>query len=261
MPLSNSLSKIATLVRSIHPRKWLSGLAVTLIVVGPVMHPAFADQRYSGASDATASSDSVVLPAPSASSDASHASDTSGTPDTHFTEQLDSHTALVQQLIDKQHAQPLVADCAAHAAFVVPTSPVYDHVEFLPTSLDAQHASAEPWNQPFDDGKQHITVDTLVLVNGLGYRKNAGEDSQPDLLKFRCGYIADKLLAFAYNEPDLHMIPHNEGGTPRRGRHGVARGRHAPRGAKPVHHGGHAISQGSAHKQPATHRGTGHSAQ
>lgn len=256
MPLSNSISKIATLVRSIRPRQWLSGLAVTLIaagpVIGPVMRPAFADQPYSDASDATASSDSVAEP------DAQNAPDA---PDSHFTEQLDSHAALVQQLIDKQHAQPLVADCAAHAAFVVPTSPIYDHVEFLPTSLDAQHASAEPWNQPFADGKQHITVDTLVLVNGLGYRKKAGEDSQPDLLKFRCGYVADKLLAFAYNEPDLHMVPHNEGGSSRHGRRGASHGRHTTHGGKTVRHGGHTTSHGTAHGTSAHKSSAHHGAQ
>lgn len=138
-----------------------------------------------------------------------------------FADQSDSHDALVEQLVQEQHASPLVADCAAHAAFVVPTSPAYDHVEFLNTAFDAQHATVEPWNQPFDDRKQRITVDTLVSVNGLGYRKGNGERGQPDLLKFRCGYVADKLLAFGYNEPpssaDAPLAP--------------APGRHARRGA------------------------------
>lgn len=177
-----------------------------------------------------------------------------------------AHDTLVQQLIQQQHAAPLVADCAAHAAFVVPTSPIYDHVEFLPSAVDAQHASVEPWNQPFDDGKQRITVDTLVLVSGLGYRKDADKSRDPDLLKFRCGYVADKLLAFSYNEPYVYVKPHYEGGGgSRHGRH-ATRGHHA---ASTSHHGGHATrehtatghhaaphaaSHGTAHKAAAKHK-------
>jgi hypothetical protein len=48
----------------------------------------------------------------------------------------------------------------------------------------------------------------MVSVSGLGYRQNASAGSQPDLLTFRCGYVADKLLAFGYNEPDVPASPH-----------------------------------------------------
>ena len=177
-----------------------------------------------------------------------------------------AHDTLVQQLIQQQHAAPLVADCAAHAAFVVPTSPIYDHVEFLPSAVDAQHASVEPWNQPFDDGKQRITVDTLVLVSGLGYRKGAGQSQDPDLLKFRCGYVADKLLAFSYNEPFVYVKPHYEGGGSSRrsahGHHAVAGNRHGARAvhgrATAGHHATHAThaSHTTTHKSPAKHRST-----
>jgi hypothetical protein len=177
-----------------------------------------------------------------------------------------AHDTLVQQLIQQQHAAPLVADCAAHAGFVVPTSPIYDHVEFLPSAVDAQHASVEPWNQPFDDGKQRITVDTLVLVSGLGYRKGADQSKDPDLLKFRCGYVADKLLAFSYNEPYVYVKPHDEGGGSRHGRH-ATRGHHAAsasrHGAHPTHGhttapGHHATPHGAGHKAPAKHKSTAH---
>jgi hypothetical protein len=123
-------------------------------------------------------------------------------------DQVDNnHDALVKQFIQQQHASPLAADCAAHAAFVVPTSPDYDHVAFLSTALDSQHANIEPWGKPFNNHKQRITVDNIVTVNGLGYRKNAGERTQPDLLELRCGYVADKLLAFSYKEAEVGGPP------------------------------------------------------
>ncbi|MGF7188467.1 hypothetical protein JOE11_001494 [Robbsia andropogonis] len=141
------------------------------------------------------------------------------------------HDVMVQQLIEQQHANPLVADCAAHAAFVVPTSHLYDHVEFLPAELDDQHASIEAWNQPFDDRKQRVNVETLVRVSGLGYRKNAGEAGQPDLLHFRCGYVQDKLLAFGYNEPEQASPPAGAPVSRSRGtRNRASSSRHATRG-------------------------------
>lgn len=161
------------------------------------------------------------------------------------------HDAMVQQLIDQQHANPLVADCAAHAAFVVPTSRLYDHVEFLPAELDAQHASTEPWNQPFDDRKQRVNVETMVQVSGLGYRKDASEASQPDLLHFRCGYVQDKLLAFGYNEPPQSTPPVTE--TVSRGRGGA---RHAAHGRTTRGNGRHVVKGASrASGKASTTRG------
>lgn len=149
---------------------------------------------------------------------------------------IDSHDELVQQLIEQQHAVPMAADCAAHAAFVVPTSPYYDHVEFLSNALDEQHATVESWGQPFDDQKQRITVDTVVTISGLGYRKGAADGAQPDLLTMRCGYVADKLLAFGYNEPAAPVVRRVTGAR--------ANSRHAARGR----HGAHSTSTGTGKK-------------
>jgi len=211
------------------------GVAIGFSVSASFSPLAFADDTVgTAASDADSTANST----------ATH--DTLGPADSTAT-----HDTLVQQLIQQQHAAPLVADCAAHAAFVVPTSPIYDHVEFLPSAVDSQHASVEPWGQPFDDGKQRITVDTLVLVSGLGYRKGADQSKDPDLLKFRCGYVADKLLAFSYNEPYVYVKPHNEGGGSRRGRH-TTRGHHAMAAGHHVAH--HAAPHGVGHKAPAKHK-------
>ncbi|BBO60008.1 BspC domain-containing protein [Mycoavidus sp. B2-EB] len=111
----------------------------------------------------------------------------------------DEHLDLVKQFITQQQATPLVADCAAHASFVVTTLPLYTRIEFPDGALDNGQASLLPWHQPFNNKKQRVKVDTIVSISGVGYRK--AERSKPDVLEFRCGYLANQLLAFDYNEP------------------------------------------------------------
>lgn len=106
---------------------------------------------------------------------------------------------LVKQFIAEQQANPLVADCAAHARFVATTLPLYTRIEFPDGALDTGQASILPWNQAFGNAKQRVKVDTMVLISGVGYRKP--ERSKPDVLQFRCGYSANQLMAFDYNEP------------------------------------------------------------
>jgi len=114
-------------------------------------------------------------------------------------DQLEQHDSLVEKYITEQHASPLVADCAAHAVFVVSTSSFYDHADFADDALDDQHATVQPWNDAFDNGKQRIKVDTIVTVDGLGFRKSGHGEQDP--LKFKCGFFDNKLLAFSYNDP------------------------------------------------------------
>ncbi|MGI4814849.1 MAG: BspC domain-containing protein [Janthinobacterium lividum] len=141
-------------------------------------------------------------------------------------DQIDDHNALVARFIGQDHAEPLVADCAAHAAYVVPTSPSYDRVEFADQALDPQHATVQPWSEPFGTGKQRISVDTVVTVDGQGFRKGA-DDGTPDALTFRCGYLDSKLLAFEYNEP-RQAVTASGGGSRGHGRrtHASARRGH-----------------------------------
>jgi hypothetical protein len=156
-------------------------------------------------------------------------------------DQLEEHDSLVQKYVTDQHASPLVAECAAHAVFVVSTSNYYDHADFSDGSLDGQHATVQPWNEPFDNGKQRIKVDTVVTVTGQGVRK-AGQGS-PDALTFKCGFLEDKLLAFSYNDPQAAAS-----GTSHGKRHGKSsRGAHG-RNSRSTH-GGKAAS--AAHGKPA----------
>ncbi|HTJ92268.1 MAG TPA: hypothetical protein VL424_04070 [Pararobbsia sp.] len=125
--------------------------------------------------------------------------------------------------INEQHANPLAADCAAHAVFIIGTSPIYDHVEFPDDTLTDARASIEPWSGAFGADKQRIKVDTMVKIEGQGFRKNGSND--PDALEFRCGYADNKLLAFDSNEPNTggsggKKHGHGSGG---KGKHGASK--------------------------------------
>lgn len=113
--------------------------------------------------------------------------------------QLEQHNDLVNLYVTTMHADPLVADCAAHGNFVASTSSVIDHVEFTPQSFDSTHSTVTPWNDSFDEGKQRVKVDTVVSVKGTGVRQDS--NAAPLELTFRCGYVGNQMLAFSWNDP------------------------------------------------------------
>ena len=143
-----------------------------------------------------------------------------------FADQLEQHNELVNRFITEMHADPLVADCAAHGNFVASTSTAFDHVEFPSSSFDSAHSSVTPWNDSFDEGKQRVKVDSIVTVEGVGVRQN--NSGEPADLKFRCGYVGSQMLAFSWNDPVPPNRPHSEGS----GRHNGGKGKHAV-GGKP----------------------------
>ncbi len=110
---------------------------------------------------------------------------------------LEQHRALVEQFINTRHADPLVADCAAHASFVVATLPGYESVEYGDTALDADHAKVEPWSGPFDDRKQRVDVTQMVELDGVGKRTSG----QTDNIHIRCGYADGRMMGFDYTSP------------------------------------------------------------
>ncbi|MCP3727873.1 hypothetical protein M3I53_32995 [Paraburkholderia sp. CNPSo 3272] len=163
-------------------------------------------------------------------------------------DQLDQHNDLVNQFVTQMHADPLVADCAAHGDFVANTSTALDHVEFPPSSFDKAHASVTPWNDSFDEGKQRVKVDTIVTVDGIGIPKDSG--NSPYDLKFRCGYVGQQMLAFSWNDPVPPAHARSERGTASSGAHG--KGKHSIRkdtgkGSKktPANKSGHKSSTSS----------------
>jgi hypothetical protein len=140
-----------------------------------------------------------------------------------FADQLEQHNELVDKFVNDMHADPLVADCAAHGNFVASTSSAFDHVEFPPSSFDSSHSSVTPWNDSFDEAKQRVKVDNIVTVEGLGIHQN--NDGDPADLKFRCGYVGNQMLAFSWNDPVPPAKP-----TPTRssgGKHKGGKGKHS----------------------------------
>jgi hypothetical protein len=138
-----------------------------------------------------------------------------------FADQLEQHNDLVKRFISEMHADPLVADCAAHGDFVASTSTAFDHVEFPSSSFDGAHSSVTPWNDSFDEGKQRVKVDSIVTVEGVGVRQN--NSGEPADLKFRCGYVGSPMLAFSWNDPVPPNRAHSEGS----GKHKGGKGKHA----------------------------------
>ena len=124
---------------------------------------------------------------------------------------IDERNEMIAKFINEMHADPLVADCAAHGAFVASTSNVIDHVVFAPESFDSSHASIKPWNDSFDEGKQRVKVDNVVTVTGQGIAKD--KDQSPYALSFRCGYVGPQMLAFSWNDPVPAAKPRSEHST------------------------------------------------
>ncbi|MFM0057883.1 BspC domain-containing protein [Paraburkholderia phytofirmans] len=148
-----------------------------------------------------------------------------------FADQLEQHNDLVNKFVNDLHADPLVADCAAHGNFVASTSTAFDHVEFPPSSFDSAHASVTPWNDSFDEGKQRVKVDNIVTVEGLGIRQSGGGD--PADLKFRCGYVGAQMLAFSWNDPVPPARARSSepsGSRVSSGKHKSAKGKHSASG-------------------------------
>ncbi|MCC8397072.1 hypothetical protein LJ656_31345 [Paraburkholderia sp. MMS20-SJTR3] len=144
-----------------------------------------------------------------------------------FADQLEQHNDLVNRFINGMHADPLVADCAAHGNFVASTSTAFDHVEFPPSSFDSAHSSVTPWNDSFDEGKQRVKVDSIVTVEGVGVRQN--NSGEPADLKFRCGYVGSQMLAFSWNDPVPPNRAHSESRSAS-SKHKGSKGKHAVSG-------------------------------
>ncbi|PAJ82115.1 BspC domain-containing protein [Burkholderia ubonensis] len=128
-----------------------------------------------------------------------------------FADLLDQRSELINKFVNEMHADPLVADCAAHGSFIASTSSAFDRVEFPPSAFDSGKATITPWNDAFDQGKQRVKVDNIVTVDGLGIH-NDGSDSTS--LKFRCGYVGQQMLAFSWNDPVPPLKPRAERPAP-----------------------------------------------
>jgi len=98
------------------------------------------------------------------------------------------------QLMKSENASADVADCAAHASWVVPRSATYDALKIPTGALGDGQATEERWDGRFSSGKQAVPVSSVVTFTASAH-KRAG-DSQWQPVKVRCGYDNGMMLAY-----------------------------------------------------------------
>jgi hypothetical protein len=99
-----------------------------------------------------------------------------------------------QQLMQTENASADVADCAAHASWVVPRSATYDALKIPTGALGADQATVEPWDGRFSQGKQAVPVSSVVTFNATAHKRSAQAQWEP--VKVRCGYADGMMLAY-----------------------------------------------------------------
>ncbi|KJK23627.1 lipoprotein [Burkholderiaceae bacterium 16] len=99
-----------------------------------------------------------------------------------------------QQLMQTENASADVADCAAHASWVVPRSASYDALKIPTGALGAGQATVEPWDGRFSQGKQAVPVSAVVTFTATAHKRRAEAQWEP--VKVRCGYADGMMLAY-----------------------------------------------------------------
>ncbi|MFC4338791.1 BspC domain-containing protein [Cupriavidus numazuensis] len=98
------------------------------------------------------------------------------------------------QLMKSEGATSDVADCAAHASWVLPRSATYDALKIPTGALGAGQATVEPWSGRFSQGKQSVPVSSVVTFSAMAHKRRGEEQWQP--VKVRCGYDDGMMLAY-----------------------------------------------------------------
>ncbi|MFJ1256722.1 BspC domain-containing protein [Cupriavidus sp. CuC1] len=99
-----------------------------------------------------------------------------------------------EQLMQTENASADVADCAAHASWVVPRSATYDALKIPTGALGAGQATVEPWDGRFSQGKQAVPVSSVVTFSATAHMRRAEAQWEP--VKVRCGYADGMMLAY-----------------------------------------------------------------
>lgn len=103
-------------------------------------------------------------------------------------------TKMREQLMKSENATANVADCAAHASWVVPRSATYDALKIPTGALSAGQATVEPWNGRFSQGKQAVPVNAVVTFAASAHKRVGEAQWQP--VRVRCGYDDGMMLAY-----------------------------------------------------------------
>ncbi|WP_425321427.1 BspC domain-containing protein [Cupriavidus plantarum] len=152
-------------------------------------------------SAATSATPSVTPPAATTSSPASRAGTGPRPPTKTVTLPEKGRVSLAEyraqmrdQLMKTDNAAPDVADCAAHASWVVPRSPTFDALKIPTGALAANAATVEAWNGRFSPGKQAVPVTSVVTFTASAHKRQGEAQWQP--VKVRCGYADGMMLAY-----------------------------------------------------------------
>ncbi|WP_055325358.1 BspC domain-containing protein [Ralstonia solanacearum] len=162
------------------------------------------------------------------------------------------------RLIQSEHARPDVADCAAHASWIVPRSTNFDQFRLPTGALSEGQAKVEPWDSRFSQSKQGaIKVSSVVSFNAAAHKRGTSSD-QWEPVRVRCGY--DEGMMLAYELLDANGQPFASPASAstssarvhcKRGRH-CATGAHGKGKASGKAKGGGARTKGAKKKKPSS---------
>ncbi|WP_199033214.1 BspC domain-containing protein [Ralstonia sp. ASV6] len=100
------------------------------------------------------------------------------------------------RLIQSEGARPDVADCAAHASWIIPRSTNFDQFRLPTGALSNEQAKVEPWDSRFSSSKQGaVKVSSVVSFNAAVHKRGTGND-QWESVRVRCGYDEGMMLAY-----------------------------------------------------------------
>ncbi|WP_296223093.1 BspC domain-containing protein [Ralstonia sp. UBA689] len=100
------------------------------------------------------------------------------------------------RLIKSENARPDVADCAAHASWIIPRSTNFDQFRLPTGALSEGQAKVEPWDSRFSSSKQGaVKVSSVVSFTAAVHKRGTGSD-QWEPVKVRCGYDEGMMLAY-----------------------------------------------------------------
>jgi len=100
------------------------------------------------------------------------------------------------RLIKSENARPDVADCAAHASWIIPRSTNFDQFRLPTGALSNEQAKVEPWDSRFSQSKQGaVKVSSVISFNAAVHKRGTGSD-QWEPVRVRCGYDEGMMLAY-----------------------------------------------------------------
>lgn len=189
-----------------------------------------ADEAGATASPAPAPAAAPARPASAPAASTATPTKTITLPDRGRVSLSEYRARMREQLMKTENATSDVADCAAHASWVVPRSATYDALKIPTGALAAGQATTEPWSGRFSPGKQAVPVSSVVTFAATAHKRRGDDDWQP--VKVRCGYDDGMMLAYELQDssgatisepaaaPAVHTATHASASKSRKGAKG-----------------------------------------